>query len=108
MDNQISNSQTTMERIKCSIKQPKVQTHMTLQSLGKHIKQENQGKDKQSRIKKHWRGTYTQWFALHLWPHIQIVAKKHKSLTTILHYLRAFHRKQENIEAHLISSLNPF
>jgi hypothetical protein len=50
MDNQISNFQTTMEKIKCSIKQPKVQPHMTLQSLGKHIKQEIQGKEKQSRI----------------------------------------------------------
>jgi hypothetical protein len=66
MENQISNSQTTIE---------KVQPHMTLQSLGKHIKQENKERTNNQESKKHWRGTYTQWFASHLWPYIQIVAK---------------------------------
>jgi hypothetical protein len=53
MENQISNLQTTMERIKHSIKQPKVQPHMTLQSLGKHIKQENEERTNNQESKKH-------------------------------------------------------
>jgi len=67
-----------MERIKCSIKQPKVQPHMTLQSLGKHIKQENKERTNNQESKKHWRGTYTQWFASHLWPHVHIVVSLQK------------------------------
>jgi hypothetical protein len=70
MENQISNLQTTMERIKRSIKRPKVQPHMTLQSLGKQIKQENEERTNNQESKKHWRDTFTQWFASHLWPHI--------------------------------------
>lgn len=89
MENQIPNLQTTMERIK----QPKVQPHMTLQSLSKHIKQENEERTNNQESKKHWRSTYTQWFASRLWPHIQIVVKKHRSLRIALHYLCTFHRK---------------
>jgi hypothetical protein len=38
---------------------------------------------------------YTQWFALHLWPHIQITMERHKSLIIALHYLCAFHKKSK-------------
>jgi hypothetical protein len=58
-----------MERIKRPIGRPKLQPHMTLQTLGKHIKQESEEGTRNQESKKHKKGTYTQWFAMHLWPH---------------------------------------
>ncbi len=82
-----------MERSKCLVGRPKLQPRMTLQSLGKCIKQESEEGTSNQESKKHQRGTHTQWFAPHLWPHIQIAMERHRSLTTALHYLCAFHRK---------------
>jgi hypothetical protein len=85
--------QTTMEKIKCLIRWPKLQPQMILQSLGKCIKQERDKSTSNQEPKKNWRGTYTQWFAPHLWVHIFLIMKKHKNLTNVLHYLFAFHKK---------------
>jgi len=82
-----------VERSKRPVGRPKLQPHMTLQSLGKCIKHENEEGTSNQESKKHQKGIYTQWFTPHLWPHIQITMERHKSLTTILHYFRAFHKK---------------
>jgi len=66
---------------------------MTLQSLGKCIKHESEERTSNQESKKCQRGIYTQWFAPHFWPHIQITVERHKSLTIALHYFCAFHRK---------------
>jgi hypothetical protein len=58
MKNQKTSLQTTMERRKRPIGQPKLQPHMTLQSLGKHIKQENEEGTRNQESKKCRRGTW--------------------------------------------------
>jgi len=68
---------------------------MTLQSLGKCINQESEEGTSNQESKKRRRGTYTQWFAPNLWPHIQIIGERHRSLTIVFHYLQAFHRKSK-------------
>ncbi len=59
MKNQRATLQTTLERIKHPIGQPKLQSHMTLQTLGRHIKQESEEGTSNQESKKHQRGTYT-------------------------------------------------
>jgi hypothetical protein len=82
-----------MEKIKCPIRQPKLQPHMTLQSFGKGIKQESEEGTSNQKSKKHQRSIYTQWFALHLWPHIHNVMEKHRSLlllyTIFVHFIES-------------------
>ncbi len=106
MENQRATLQTTMERIKRPIGQPKLQPHMTLQTLGGCIKQESEEGTTNQESKKHQRGTYTQWFALHLWPHIQVAMDRHKSWTITYIISMHFIENQGNIQAHLINSLD--
>jgi hypothetical protein len=58
--------QTTIEKIKCLIGRPKLEPQMTLQSLGKCIKQERDKSTSNREPKKNQGDTYTQWFAPHL------------------------------------------
>jgi hypothetical protein len=74
---------------------PNLQPHMTLQSLGKCINQESEEGTGNQESKKRRRGTYTQWFAPNLWPRIQIIMERHRSLTIVFHNLHAFHRKSK-------------
>jgi hypothetical protein len=48
-----------MEKIKHLVGWPKLQPHMTLQTLGKHIKQRNDEGTSNEKSKKHWKGIYT-------------------------------------------------
>jgi len=66
---------------------------MTLQSLGKHTKQESEKGTSNQESKERRRDIYTQWFAPHIWPHIQIVVERHMSLKIVLHYICALHRR---------------
>jgi hypothetical protein len=61
----------------------------------KEIKKENlnNAKNSKSSKKKRTQGTYTNWFAPHLWSPTFAVMKKHHKLTSALHYLKTFHKK---------------
>ncbi len=61
----------------------------------KEVKQEDNEEDENSKStkRKKTQGTYTNWFAPHLWPSIFVVVKKHGDFTNIFHYLKTFHRK---------------
>jgi hypothetical protein len=48
-------------------------------------------------IKKWIGGTYTNWFALHLWLPIFAIVKKHRNFINVLHYLKTFHKKTREI-----------
>jgi hypothetical protein len=48
----------------------KVTTSHDMQTFGRCIKQETKEGTRNQESKKHQRGTYTRWFALHLWLHI--------------------------------------
>jgi hypothetical protein len=47
--------------------------------------------------KKRKRGVYTNWFTPHLWPLILVIVKKHGDLRSVLHYLKTFDRKLEEV-----------
>ncbi len=53
MNNQITLLQIIVERIKCPVGWPKLQPQMTLQSLGKHIKQDSEERTNNQESKKH-------------------------------------------------------
>ncbi len=80
--------------LKWPIGRPQKQFHATLITK-KEIKQEDNEEDENSKSTKtrKTRGTYTNWFAPHLWPSIFVVVNKHGDFTSALHYLKTFHRK---------------
>ncbi len=47
--------------------------------------------------KKRKRGAYTNWFALHLWPLILAIVKKHGDFIGAFHYLKTFHKKSRKV-----------